>query len=347
MNLKSQIKAIMPRNAWLILQRQKANRRLASYYLAQREQYINCCAGPWNAEQRNGQFERLQSTLVFYIHRIEKGLSHKNFRSGFGKSAFAHLNELMQTWQLQGYPTDDVAFVAAENVIRAYVRKHQDIKKPVPDFINTWFANEVSQAGVQAASETNATAGTKIVRAIDKRNNALLDYASLFRNRTSVREYADTPVDIESVHTAISISMKTPSVCNRQAFRILLIRNPKLIEKSLAVQGGWRGYAAPPLLALISVDIRSFVSVEERNEPYIDGGLFTMSFLTALEYESIAACPLNTMFRDEQEREIRKLLAVPEHEVLIAFIAIGNFPDVINSPMSFRYSGDMITREID
>ncbi|MCF2561225.1 nitroreductase family protein [Bifidobacterium boum] len=347
MNLKNRIKSITPPNVWRALQRQKANRCLASYYLLQRKQYINYCAGPWNEKQRNGQYERLRSTIVYYIHRIEKGLSHRYFRSGFGKSAFAHLNELMQTWQHEGYPTDDVVFCAAENVIRAYVRKHHEIGKPIPDFINAWFADEITQSGEQTKSYARINAGTKVVRAIDKRNNASLDYESLFRNRTSVREYADTPVDMESVREAINISMKTPSVCNRQAFRILLIRNPNLIEKSLAVQGGWRGYAAPPLLALISVDIRSFVSVEERNEPYIDGGLFTMSFLTALEYESIAACPLNTMFRDEQEREIRKLLAVPEHEVLIAFIAIGNFPDVINSPMSFRYSGDMITREID
>lgn len=43
--------------------------------------------------------------------------------------------------------------------------------------------------------------------------------------------------------------MKTPSVCNRQAYRILLVQNPKLIEHALKLQGGWRGYDMPPLLA--------------------------------------------------------------------------------------------------
>lgn len=346
MKIKEKIKKIVPKHIWRLLQRGKSNAQLASYYRTQRKQYIEYSAGAWNAERHDGQFERLQSTMIYYIHRIEKGLSHRHFRSGFGKSAFTHLYALMHTWERNGYPTDDIVFQAANNVIYAYIRKHHAVKKTVPDFIYDWFADQIKQFDTRATSDEAINAGVKVVRAIDKRDNASLDYASLFRNRTSVREYADTPVDIDSVYTAIDISMKTPSVCNRQAFRILLIRNPSLIEKSLAVQGGWRGYGAPPLLALISVDIRSFVSVEERNEPYIDGGLFTMSFLTALEYKSIAACPLNAMFNQEQERKIRKLLAIPEYEVLIAFVAMGNFPETINSPMSFRYPAKMITREI-
>ena len=93
--------------------------------------------------------------------------------------------------------------------------------------------------------------------------------------------------------------------------------------------------------------VRSFVSVEERNEPYIDGGLFAMAFLTALECESLAACPLNTMMREKQEHEIRKLLGVPDYETLIAFVAIGNFPESIESPVSFRYDASAITRELN
>ena len=187
----------------------------------------------------------------------------------------------------------------------------------------------------------------KTVRATDKRDNASLDYAALFAGRSSVREYAETPVDMGTVRKAVSMSMKTPSVCNRQAYRVLLISNPKFIEQALALQGGWRGYDAPPGLALISVDVRSFVSVEERNEPYIDGGLFAMAFLTALECESLAACPLNTMMREKQEHEIRKLLGVPDYETLIAFVAIGNFPESIESPVSFRYDASAITRELN
>ena len=340
MGVKQKIKAIVPQRAWRALQRGKANIKLASYYSRQRKRFLNNCAGQWNDER----FEQLRGTMVYYIHRIEKGLSHQHFRSGFGRSAFSELKAVMERWRKLSYPVDDVTYQAAQNVIRAYVRKHHEIGEPIPHFVSEWFADEVASADGSYDGESNA--GVKIVRASGKRDNQAKDYATLFAQRTSVREYADTPVDMQSVHEAIAISMKTPSVCNRQAYRILLVRNPKLIKHALDLQGGWRGYAMPPLLALISVDVRSFVSVEERNEPYIDGGLFTMAFLTSLEYESLASCPLNTMMRKQQEHDIRKLLGIPDYEVLIAFVAIGNFPESIESPISFRYKPEAITREL-
>lgn len=341
MGAKQQIKKMMPQRVWRTLQRTKADMKLKSYYGRQRRRFLNNCAGPWNSEQS----EQLRGTMVYYIHRIEKGLSHQQFRSGFGRSAFSELKTVMEQWREHSYPEHDVTYQAAQNVIRAYVRKHRAIGQPIPRFVGEWFPNEVSSA--DEPCDAAAEAGTKTVRAADKRNNASLDYATLFAGRTSVREYAQTPVSREKLHNAVAIAMKTPSVCNRQAYRILFIHNPKLIERALTLQGGWRGYHMPPALALISVDVRSFVSVEERNEPYIDGGLFTMAFLTALEREALAACPLNTMMRAEQEQEIRKLLGVPDYEVLIAFVAIGNFPESIESPVSFRYRPEFITRELN
>ncbi|WP_301895059.1 nitroreductase family protein [Bifidobacterium angulatum] len=271
-------------------------------------------------------------------------MSHKHFRSGFGRSAFAELKAVMERWRESGYSTDDETYQAAQNVIRAYVHKHRAIGKPIPQFVGEWFADEVASADKACGNEGNA--GVKIVRASDKLDNKTKNYATLFEQRTSVREYTGTSVDMQAVQEAIAISMKTPSVCNRQAYRILLVQNQELVKRALELQGGWRGYDMPPLLALISVDVRSFVSVEERNEPYIDGGLFTMAFLTALEYESLASCPLNTMMRKQQEHDIRNLLGIPDYEVLIAFVAIGNFPESIESPISFRYKPEIITREL-
>lgn len=341
MGVKQQIRKMVPKHVWRTLQRAKANMKLKSYYSRQRKRFLNNCAGPWNSEQS----EQLRGTMVYYIHRIEKGLSHQCFRDGFGRSAFSELKTVMEQWRKHSYPVDDVTYQVAQNVIRAYVRKHRAIGKPVPRFVGEWFPAEIASA--DKPYDSAAEAGTKTVRAADKRNNASSDYATLFAGRTSVREYAETDVDKEKLHNAVAIAMKTPSVCNRQAYRILFIRNPKFIERALTLQGGWRGYSMPPVLALISVDVCSFVSVEERNEPYIDGGLFTMSFLTALEYESLASCPLNTMMRANQEQEIRKLLGVPDYEVLIAFVAIGNFPESIESPVSFRYRPEFVTRELN
>ena len=189
--------------------------------------------------------------------------------------------------------------------------------------------------------------GVKTVRAADKADNRSLDYTALFKGRTTVREYAKEPVDLDQVREAIELAMKTPSVCNRQSFRVTLVTNPEKIDRLLTMQGGWRGYAMPPLLALVTIDIRAFVSIEERNELSIDGGLFLMSFLNFLEYVGLTACTLNAMFRHDQDALVRDVAQVPDCEDLIAFVAIGNFPETVASPASMRYDASSITRVVD
>lgn len=141
--------------------------------------------------------------------------------------------------------------------------------------------------------------------------------------------------------------MKTPSVCNRQSSRIRLITNPKLIKNTLDVQGGYRGYKYPQVLLLLTTDTSSFVDIKERNQVYVDGGLFAMSLLTSLEYVGLAACALNAMFNLEAELNVRQILNIPENENLIMFITVGNFLEETPYPKSFRYTGKEITKILD
>lgn len=339
MGIKQTVKNVVPAGVWQHLQRLKGTHEVNTYYRDQRKRFIRYCAAPWN----DGEAQ-LQGKMMFFVHRVEKGLSHKNFRIGFGKAALTELSEGMREWRRKGYSLDNPMYKAAQDVVKAYVRKHDELGAQVPSFVDDLFG-ELPQAERKEPAKP-LSAGAQIVTAAEKKNNAHADYATLFRGRTSVREFSGDPVDVNKVKSAIDLSMKTPSVCNRQSYRVLLVENKELIGKALQLQGGWRGYESPSVLALVTADLRSFVSMEERNEPYIDGGLFTMAFLTALEYEGLGACPLNTMHKTNQEQAIRSLLQIPDYEVLIAFISIGNIPESIESPVSMRYSGASITREL-
>ena len=115
MGVKQRIKTIVPHRVWRVLQGCKANMTLASYYAGQRKRFLRFCAGQWNV----GQSEQLRGTMVYYIHRIEKGLSHRRFRAGFGRSAFGELRSVMDEWRERDYPVDDVTYIAARQVVRA------------------------------------------------------------------------------------------------------------------------------------------------------------------------------------------------------------------------------------
>lgn len=135
-------------------------------------------------------------------------------------------------------------------------------------------------------------------------------------------------------------------MCNRQSFRIVVITNKEKIKQALQVQNGFRGYEYPPVLALVLTDTQAFRGVTERNNLYIDGGSFMMSFLLGLEYVSLAACPLNTMFSIKEERKTRKILNIADNYNFISYIAIGNFRDSNKVAKSFRFPSDEITIEL-
>lgn len=125
------------------------------------------------------------------------------------------------------------------------------------------------------------------------------------------------------------VAMKTPSVCSRQATRVYQITDPVTVKAALDIQVGFRGYAPPPVLLLVTSDIRACMNENERNKPFTDGGLFSMSLLYALEVYGLAACPLNVMFDLSRERRTRRLLDIPDNEFLIMYIAVGNFPGTV------------------
>jgi nitroreductase len=335
MSIKNAVKSIIPAPLWNRLSRTKAKNKLRPYYKIQEQRFIDNCSSSWNATDE----EKIRAQMLYYIHRIEKGLSHTDFRSGFGKNAFLSLHAAMSKWESLGYSTNDYIYVACGSIIDAYVKKHNSLHQPIPEFISELF-------DASTVHNTKPLCGVHMIPAEQKNDNINLPFEKLFLNRTSIREFSADPVDISDVMAAVNVAMKTPTVCNRQAFRFTIIENPNIIADTLRLQQGWRGYTEPPLLAVITCDIRGYLAIEERNQPFIDGGLFGMSLLLALESVGIATCPLNAMFSDITDTKVRTLLHIPDYEELIMFIAIGHFPETVLAPNSFRYPADAITRMI-
>ena len=140
-----------------------------------------------------------------------------------------------------------------------------------------------------------------------------------------------------SASTSVNGGSVPVKVCNRQPVRVYAITNKSIIEKALKLQGGFNGYKVPPALFLITADNEAFLSISEHNEGFVDGGLFSMALLMAMEANKIAACPLNTMFSKQIDQQTRNIIGVPENEFLIMYIAAGHFPDETHTCISKRY----------
>ncbi len=272
---------------------------------------------------------RIETRLEFDIHRLEKGLSHTQFRHGFGKSVIAAISKrMLQLEKVTSNYMQNNLYLNGLAVLHEYQERHiadsynlSEIQKLVDPAI--W-----EKAKEYSCDKTHA-AGSFILHASTKKENLNRNFIQLAENRYSVREYLAESVSQELLENVYGVSMKTPSVCNRQATRIHEITNPEIIRKALKIQGGFNGYPIPPVLLFITSDIRAFMNSGERNEPFVDGGLFSMSLLYALEAYGLAACPLNAMFNLKQDRATRQLLHIPDYELPIMYIAVGHFPESV------------------
>lgn len=289
-----------------------------------------------NPFSRLNQYQ-LDARLIFHAHSLEKGLSHVNIRLGFGKEALSKMAKAMHQYKASSYDTSSKAYQNALTVLREYVTVHK-----VKGY-NTTYLNDMYGEILKIANKSKAELGGVVqISAASKRNNRNKNFKELFNGRYSVREFSEKPVSLAKIHDALEIAMKTPSICNRQTSRVQIITDKSVIERALKIQGGMTGYDTPPVLLALYTDTQHYVAISEKNQPYIDGGLFGMSVLLALEYQGLAACALNAMFKVKQAKNMRRLLKTPEHDNFIMFIAVGNFRDTVPAPKSFRYSAKEI-----
>lgn len=293
-------------------------------------QYLDTYAGPDTDDA-----VAVKAQVTFYAHQIEKGLSHSDFRYGFGKKALANLSRALDKLRSldDGY-ADNEAYLSALSALHEYIVRHNAVGYDITD-VRRLFAADVWSAAVETEG---VEGGSVVVSASTKNGNGEKTFRELAHERHAIREYADTPVTLVELSEAIDLARTAPSVCNRQAARVHVIQDADLIAKALKLQGGFNGYPMPPALLLVTADNRSFLNVYEHNEGFIDGGLFGMQLLMSLEAVGLAACPLNTVMSVETENKARTLLHIPESEVFIMYITVGHYPEQIRLCKFQRYA---------
>lgn len=288
-------------------------------------------------------YDQLCSRIIYNVHAIEKGLSrNENIRLGFGKKALSVLNDALVVYTKNGYPHDSFPYRQGRSIILRYKKFHES-----KNFDVSFLSEIIDSTFLEDYNQVFREAGIKTIYREEKRQNHNKNFYSLAQNRYSIREFSGQPIDINKVNNAIKNAGKTPSVCNRQGWKVYVVTNKEKMENLLYLQRGFKGYPKLPEVVLaISVSNSTFLSPVERNEAFVDGGLFSMSVIYGLEHEGLAAVPLNAMMNSRDEKDIRKLIEVDDSEQLILFIAIGDFKEETIVPASDRKSVEDYTIHI-
>lgn len=282
--------------------------------------------------------QRVTSRIMYNVHALEKGLARNHdLRPGFGRKALTHLNDAMLLYRASGYDVQAFPYQEGLGVLRQYADLHARLGHEVD------FLPGIVDATLFSQDESGSrTAGTIEVQRDQKSRNGDKNFAELALGRTSIREFSGEPIEQGKVDEAIRIALKSPSVCNRQGWRVHWLSDKSVMKEVLAHQRGFGYREMPEVLLCVTVSNSTFISPVERNQGFVDGGLFAMSILYGLEYEGLAAVPLNACLYSGAQKAIREIVPLPAAEVIVMFIAVGAFPDSSRAPASSRKPLDSV-----
>tara|TARA_B100001287_G_scaffold174368_1_gene146941 strand:- start:8204 stop:9181 length:978 start_codon:yes stop_codon:yes gene_type:complete len=271
---------------------------------------------------------KLLGVIMGDYHVIEKGLTMPNTRFNFGKEKLLTLISNCEKY-INLYGKNNEQLEHAIGVILEYRRFHEKNNYVVDDQI----IKKISQlyqlaSNIKPTNQLEFSAGEYFAY-----NNSSFDKFAL--SRFSIRNYNKSEINIEDLIKAVEFSNKTPSSCNRQSSRVHIYTDKSRIKKILELQGGNRGFGhLADKLIVITSDLSLRHAVYEMSGPWVDGGMYAMSFLYGLHFLKIGACPLNCNFSPQKEKLMRKLCDIPKNEVFVVMISCGYLPEKFKIPFS-------------
>lgn len=277
---------------------------------------------------------KIECQLILDYHSVEKGLLFKETKARFAQQRILNLHPSLSLEIIKNNVSRSQIRVAYQ-VMCEYYELHQKLDADISDYYTQTQYEDYKKI-------LGDTYTSKFKGAIDYQKDEFYSHVtgnfSIFsHSRKSVREYTGELVPNELIEQAITLALNTPSVCNRQACKVYLLEDKARIDKLLAIQGGLTGYTQNiNQVLLLTVDRNYFYTVGERNQFYIDGGMFLMNMLYALHFYKIANCPANWGKLIQEEKQLSGIVDLPESEKIICVVPIGVAKDEFRVTLSQR-----------
>lgn len=275
----------------------------------------------------------LRALVTMDTHRIEKGLAVSEPKPWFGRAV---LERLVDNTLLYSH------FGGDEDVCRASIDALTDYfdRTEIHQLTEPMWVPELKRAVVHLRDLAHTSCllgGTTTVSRESIHKSGKLESLDFFSSRHSIRDFAPDLVSCKEIDAAVAAAQNAPSVCNRQSWSVYVYPRGVAADTVLACQNGNTGFGhTASHLLLITVDLRAFVYLGERNQGWIDGGMFAMSLVHAFHAQGIGTCCLNWSVDSKADRRLRAVAEIPRWESVIMMLAIGRLPEHLQVASSRR-----------
>lgn len=276
----------------------------------------------------------MSAELLFQYHKLEKGLVMPGTQRLFGIEPASAVMEIIHRWRRAGFSSTDPVFLGGLETLRAYrdrlTERQLDTEGKILPKVNEFLRIVPTASESSGYPQPLPSAGVASGDAKDA-------FAQLSNARRSVRDFLARPVERSLISDVVRLAQLSPSACNRQPCSVYLVSDEEKKRRLLALQNGNRGFGhLAPHIAIVTADERCFFDASERHEPYVDGGLFAMSFILALRAHDIGSCCLNWCVTPDIDQAAHQLFGLADSHRIVMLIAFGYVPDGCLVPRSPR-----------
>lgn len=238
------------------------------------------------------------------IHRLEKGLTSKHKKHVFGLD---YIYDTVLSFEVN-YGIDKNTSTWAEKVLKKYF----DVVSS--DKVNP--ARERFFDFIKGLSEKQYH--------IDNKNSYDTCFGELVKKRKSVRYYKKDLVKIEDIVDSASLASNYPSACNRQNLKLIIVRDKKKLKIIKSIELGWKSFVNDfNAIVFVVADFSAYEFFRDRHLPYIEAGLFSMSFVYALESKGVSSCFVNWPESKSNDRKINDILGLSDFQKVIIALTVG------------------------
>lgn len=280
----------------------------------------------------------MEAKILRQTHVIEKGMSLSHPREKFGVQKALELLEFIDEFVECGYKIEDsIPVLNAIGVLKAYLAYHEEhgfkpenVLKKFEKYLK--YLLEKEKYGIIEVSKA------------ELKKEAQGAFPEFFMSRHSVRQFSEQTIDVSDIEKAVKLAMKAPSACNRQSCKAYFYRDKEVNKRLGELIAGNTGFDGEVQnYIVITSDMSAFYDLFERNQVYVDGGIFTMALVEALHYYGIASCILQNGEYKERNLKFKEICKnIPENEKIILFIAIGYYKDHFTYAVSHRKNLDNV-----
>lgn len=238
---------------------------------------------------------------------------------------------MMDQYLKIGYPSDGMPFQDAIIVLNAYVDMQKGLgyeNAAIVEKLKTYDKYRIDglTAGIKYDTRTN------LMSNVDK------PFPEFFYSRHSMRQFESKSLNIEDVEKAIKIAQKAPTACNRQASKVYLYQDKATNDALGELIAGNTGFQQEvPNYLVVTADVSAFYDTFERNQVYVEAGLFSMALVEALHYYGIGSCILQNGEYYKKNKKFKEICKnIPENERIILFVATGYYKNKFSYAMSLR-----------